>query len=96
MRDDEFEWDDLKAEANLEKHGISFREARRVFDDIFALVEEDFSADFGEDRFLATGMVGDTPVVVVYTERSSRVRLISARRATRYEQTRYYSSQTPS
>jgi uncharacterized protein len=96
MRDDEFEWDDLKAEANLEKHGISFREARRVFNDIFALVEEDLSADFGEDRFLATGMVGDALVVVVYTERSSRFRLISARRATRHEQRRYYSSQTPS
>jgi uncharacterized protein len=67
-----------------------------VFDDIFALVEEDLSADFGEDRFLATGMVADTIVVVVYTERSSRVRLISARRATSYEQRRYYRSQTPS
>jgi uncharacterized DUF497 family protein len=96
MRDDEFEWDDLKAQANLEKHGISFREARRVFDDIFALVEEDLSADFGEERFLATGMVEDTLLVVVYTERSSRVRLISARRATRHEQRRYYRSQTPS
>jgi uncharacterized DUF497 family protein len=96
MRDDEFEWDDLKAEANLKKHGISFREARRVFDDIFALVEEDRSADFAEERFLATGMVGDTLLVVVYTERSSRVRLISARRATGHEQRRYYSSQTSS
>ena len=93
MRDDEFEWDDLKAEANLKKHGVSFREARRVFDDIFALVEEDIDADFGEDRFLATGMVGDTLIMVVYTE---RVRLISARRATGHEQRRYCRSQTPS
>jgi uncharacterized protein len=96
MNDDEFEWDDLKAEANLKKHGVSFRGARRIFDDIFVLVEEDLSADFGEDRFLATGMVGDTIVVVAYTERGSRVRLISARRATSYEQRRYYGSQTPS
>jgi uncharacterized protein len=96
MNDDEFEWDDLKAEANLKKHGVSFREAMRVFDDIFALVEEDLGADFGEDRFLATGMVGDTIVVVVFTERGSRVRLISARRATSHEQRRYYRSQTPS
>jgi uncharacterized protein len=96
MRDEEFEWDDLKAEANLEKHGVSFREATRVFDDIFALVEEDLSADFEEERFLATGIVGDTLLMVVYTERNSRVRLISARRATRHEQRRYYSSQTSS
>jgi uncharacterized DUF497 family protein len=96
MRDDEFEWDDLKAEANLKKHGVSFREARRVFDDIFALVEEDVDADPREDRFLATGMVGDTLIMVVYTERGSRVRLISARRATVHEQRRYYGSQTPS
>jgi uncharacterized protein len=96
MRDGEFEWDDLKAEANLKKHGVSFQEARRVFDDIFALVEEDISADFDEDRFLATGMVGDTLIMVVFTERGSRIRLISARRATSHEQRRYYRSQTPS
>jgi uncharacterized DUF497 family protein len=96
MKDDEFEWDDLKAEANLKKHGVSFREASRVFDDIFALVEGDIDAAFGEDRFLATGMVGDTLIMVVYTERGSRIRLISARRATSHEQRRYYRSQTPS
>jgi uncharacterized protein len=67
-----------------------------VFDDIFMLVEEDLTADFGEDRFLATGTVADTIVVVVYAERGSRVRLISARRATSHEQRRYYRSQTPS
>jgi len=41
MRSDEFEWDDAKAEANLRKHRISFRTASRVFDDVFALIEQD-------------------------------------------------------
>jgi uncharacterized DUF497 family protein len=48
MNDDEFEWDIVKAETNLRKHKISFQEARRVFDDLFALVEQDLSEDFGE------------------------------------------------
>jgi uncharacterized protein len=96
MNDSEFEWDDAKAEANLTKHKISFREAQRVFDDFFALVEQDLSEDFGEDRFLATGMVEGVLIVVVYTERGERIRLISARKANSNEQRRYYRGQTPS
>ena len=96
MNDDEFEWDDVKAQANLRKHKISFQEARRVFDDLFALVEQDLSEDFGEDRFVATGMVEGLLIVVIYTERGERIRLISARRANSNEQSRYYRSQTPS
>jgi uncharacterized protein len=92
---DEFEWNSIKAEANLKKHKISFQEARRVFDDLFALIEQDLSEDFGEDRFLATGMVEGLLVTVVYTERGERIRLISARKANSDEQRRYYRSQTP-
>jgi uncharacterized DUF497 family protein len=96
MNDNDFEWDDAKAEANLKKHKISFHEARRVFDDFFALVEQDLSEDFGKDRFVATGMVDGVLIVVVYTERRERIRLISARKANSNEQSRYYRSQTPS
>jgi uncharacterized protein len=96
MNDNEFEWDDIKAEANLRKHKISFQKARRVFDDLFALVEQDLSEDFGEDRFLATGMVEGLLVAVVFTERGERIRLISARKANSHEQRRYYRSQTSS
>jgi uncharacterized protein len=96
MNDDEFEWDDIKAEANLRKHKISFQKARRVFDDLFALVEQDLIEDFGEDRFLATGMVEGLLVAVVFTERGERIRLISARKANSHEQRRYYRSQTSS
>jgi uncharacterized protein len=96
MNDDEFEWDDVKAETNLRKHKISFQEARRVFDDLFALVEQDLNEGFEEDRLVATGMVEGLIIVVVYTERGERIRLISARKANSHEQRRYYRSQTPS
>ena len=43
MDDDEFEWDSIKAEANLRKHKISLQEARRVFDDSFVVIEQDVS-----------------------------------------------------
>ena len=47
MQDDEFEWDDAKAKANLRKHKISFRAASRVFEDAFALIEQDADEDHG-------------------------------------------------
>jgi uncharacterized DUF497 family protein len=91
----EFEWDDAKAAANLRKHKISFQAATLVFDDLFALVEQDLGQEFGEERFLITGVVDGLIIVVVYTERGERIRIISARKANSYEQRRYYSSQTP-
>ena len=93
---DEFEWDEAKAEANLRKHKISFQEASRVFDDLFALIEQDLSEDFGEDRFLATGVIEGSLGTVVYSERDERIGMISARKANSDEQKRYYCSQTPS
>jgi uncharacterized protein len=91
----EFEWDDANAAANLRKHRISFQVATRVFDDLFALVEQDIGQEVGEERFLITGMVDGLIIVVVYTERGDRIRIISARKANSYEQRRYYRSQTP-
>ena len=89
MGSDEFEWDDAKAKANLKKHKISFREARRVFDDPFAIIEQDFAEDYGEDRFLAIGRIEGLLLTVVFTERANRIRIISARRANRDEQKSY-------
>ena len=50
MRDDEFEWDDRKAAANLAKHRISFEDARLAFDDDNAHERADLREDYGEDR----------------------------------------------
>ena len=90
MHDDEFEWDDAKAVENYAKHGISFEDARRVFDDPYAVDGVDDSEAYAEERFRTIGMVRGLLLFVVYAERGARVRLISARRATRYEQDDYY------
>jgi uncharacterized DUF497 family protein len=91
MQDDKFEWDDVKARANLEKHGVTFEVARRVFDDPAGIDEHDDSDVYGEDRFVITGIVSGRLLTVIYTEREDRFRIISARKATRREQVRYFS-----
>jgi uncharacterized DUF497 family protein len=95
MIDDEFEWDDAKAQSNLRKHKISFRQACRVFEDLFVLIEQDLASDYDEDRFLATGVANSIVLTVAYAERGSRIRIISARKANSAEQRKYYRSQTP-
>lgn len=94
MDEDGFEWDPKKAAANVKKHKIDFQAARRVFDDLFAYIEEDTSEDYGEERRIAIGMVDDLLIAVVFTERGEQTRIISARKANSHEQRRYYRSQT--
>jgi hypothetical protein len=87
----EFEWHKAKAEANLCAHGVSFDLARTVFRDPFAIERLDDRADYGEERFVMIGMAeGDILLFVAYTEREERIRIISARRATQYEQDDYF------
>lgn len=90
MNDGDFEWDEAKAAENYAKHGVGFEHAQLVFNDIFAVEGYDDSLVYGEDRFTIIGMVEGVPLFVVYTERAHRIRLISARRATRHEQDDYY------
>lgn len=91
MRDDRFAWSEAKARANLEKHGVSFEVARRAFDDPASIVEIDDREDYGEERLLITGMANRGVLTVAYTERNGRNRIVSARKATRREQERYFS-----
>jgi uncharacterized protein len=90
MQDDEFEWDEKKAEENYAKHGIDFEHAKLVFNDLFSVEGFDDGGSYGEDRFTIIGMAEGVILFVVYTERAQRIRLISARRATRHEQNDYY------
>ena len=94
MDEDQFEWDDAKARSNLAKHGITFEAACRVFDDVLAFDQLDLDSGPGEIRYVITGMVNGLPLTVVYTERGCRIRIISARKATKFEQREYYRSQT--
>ena len=82
MRDDEFEWDDDKALRNERKHDVSFWTARLALADPWALDVEDPDPD--------EGVYAALMYVVNYTDRGRRIRIISARRATNYEQNQYY------
>lgn len=81
-----FEWDDQKAASNLQKHGVSFDEAVSVFADGLALTFADTDPFHSEDRSRTYGISNKGRLlVVVHTERRNNVRIISARKATRYE-----------
>jgi uncharacterized DUF497 family protein len=85
-----FEWDEEKAKANVSKHGVSFDEAKTVFDDLLYVdfFDPDHSDD--EERYIIVGHSERNRLLVVsYTERGRRTRLISAREATRQEQDAY-------
>jgi uncharacterized DUF497 family protein len=90
MQDDDFEWDDAKAAQNLASHGVSFKAARLAFDDSFAVARDDRRQNYGEDRCTLLGMAQDRLLVVAYTLRGARVRIISARFAEPREGRRYY------
>ena len=83
------EYDPAKAASNLKKHGVSLADAEGVLLDPLAVTIEDTSA-LGEQRFVTMGLgsAGDV-LVVVYTEREGRQRIISARRATARERRTY-------
>lgn len=88
----EFEWDPRKAAANLRKHGIDFADAATVLYDELAVTVPDDRAN--EDRFVTIGMDAlGRVLVVVYTWRGERARLISARQATTRERRQYEEGQ---
>ncbi len=78
----QFEWDENKNRQNKRKHGISFEEAQEIFWGIvFTAIDDRF--DYGETREISIGAIqGVVIVTVVHTERNSKNRLISARKAT--------------
>ncbi len=85
-----FEWDKNKAKKNIKNHGISFDEASTAFQDTFSLTIFDPLHSEEEDRFI---LVGDSYknrlLVVVHTEREDKIRIISARKATKNETRQY-------
>ena len=86
----EFEWDEAKADVNVQRHGVPFEEASTVFGDPLAVLLPDPDHSHGEERFLVLGMSSRWRVLVVsHAERPPRTRLISARPATRHERRQY-------
>jgi len=84
-----FEWDEKKARSNKAKHGVSFDIAPRM-DLKNADVSVDSDLDYGEERLIATGLIDVDLYVMVYTERDDVIRVISLRRATKWEIDGYF------
>ena len=85
-----FEWDPAKARHNLAKHGVDFAEAATVFGDPLSQTIPDPDHSVEEQRFVTMGMsYRQRLVVVAHNDTEERVRIISARRATRAERSQY-------
>ncbi|MDB5868857.1 MAG: hypothetical protein JWP96_1189 [Polaromonas sp.] len=85
-----FEWDDQKAASKLLKHGVSFDEAVSVLGGGWALPFADTDHAEAEDRSRTYGISNKARLlVVIHTERRNGIRIISARKATRYEKSIY-------
>ena len=90
MKNSEIEWDDEEAKSNLKKHSVSFEEGATIFNDpkIATISDPDHSVD--EERFISIGIsVIRRLLTVIHTYRIERIRLISARKATKAEKKNY-------
>jgi len=84
-----YDWDPEKEQSNIAKHGVSFAYAQRIFEGPIVTVEDD-RFDYGEVRRVSIGQVDAMVILtVVHTDRAGRVRIISARAASRKERLRY-------
>ena len=86
----EFEWDPLKAEDNLKKHGVDFTEAATVFSDPLSITYSDPDHSLDEDRYIIIGSSSANRLLIVaHTDRDESTRLISAREVTSRERKLY-------
>ena len=85
-----FEWNEEKAFINITKHGVSFEEASTVLSDEYSITIYDEAHSIDEDHYIDIKLsVSNRLLVVVYTERTNHIRIISARQATRSERRLY-------
>ena len=86
----EFEWDPDKAASNAAKHGVTFEEAATVLGDPLSLTVYDPDHSLDEDRYITMGTSMDGRLLLVsHTDRDDRIRIISARVATKRERKAY-------
>ena len=86
----EFEWDEGKASANFEKHGVSFEEAKTIFTDPLYVEFYDPDHSLDEHRYIIIGQSAESRLIIVsYTEYDDTIRLINARELTRTEREAY-------
>ena len=83
-----FEWDENKRLSNLEKHYIDFQDAQQFFDSK-PICFQDWRKDYGEERFVAFGLIEGRLVITAYTRREQSLRIISMRKANARERRLY-------
>ena len=85
----EFEWDENKRKSNIQKHGIDFKDAKRVFEGI-TITFQDNRFEYGEQRFITMGLLYEIVIVIAHTEIDETIRIISMRKATKNEQKLFF------
>ncbi len=86
----EFEWSEEKAHSNFQKHRVKFEEAISIWNDEFAALISDISHSDDEKRYLFIGYSDKNNLLFVsFTERNDKIRIISARKATKFERKRH-------
>ena len=84
-----FEWDESKRRSNIKNHGIDFVEVEEVFAGETATVLDD-RFDYGERRFFTLGLLKGSVVAISHTETDEVIRIISTRKALKYEEITYF------
>ena len=84
-----FTWSERKRAINLKEHGLDFIDAPRVFEGLTFTYEDDRFA-YGEQRFVTLGLLAGVPVSVAHTESDDEIRIISFRKATGREASRFF------
>jgi uncharacterized DUF497 family protein len=85
------EWDENKRRINLHKHGLDFRDAHAILAGV-TLLKPDDRYEYGESRYISIGLLSNIVVAVVHTLYGEDVRIISMRKATRYEAELFFSN----
>lgn len=84
-----FTWSERKRSINLKEHGLDFMDAPRLFEGVTFTYEDDRFA-YGEQRFVTLGLLAGVPVSIAHTESDDEIRIISFRKATGREASRFF------
>ena len=84
-----FEWDENKNKSNIQKHGIDFNDSANIFDHAM-VIKLDKRADYGESRWIGLGQLESIVIIIVFTKRNDRMRIISIRKASKQERRIYF------
>ncbi len=85
----EYDWDEAQRRSNIRDHGIDFADVKPVFDGVTVTILDD-RFDYGEERFITFGLLDGRVVAVVHTETDEVIRIISVRKATKREESSYF------